>query len=114
MPFTPSVMDRVAVDHTAAPEPPEPTQPKPEPTQPEPGPDALNDFIRSTHAWQSSPVPLSRKATRALLILAPLNADAAVVSLAKLRGRFDCDSLLCSTTTLGDNAAFVATSAGST
>ncbi|GLY19265.1 hypothetical protein LWF15_04730 [Kineosporia rhizophila] len=69
--------------------------------------DALGDFLNSTRTWESCPIPLPRRVRRFLLLLAPLSAGAAAVSLGAHGGRFPCQSLLCTTTTLGHNEFFV-------
>jgi hypothetical protein len=55
----------------------------------------------------SGTTPLPRRIRRALLFLAPLTADAGLVSLAVMTDEFRCDGLLCSTTTLGHHPGIV-------
>ena len=69
--------------------------------------DALGDFPNSTCTWEPRPIPLPRRVRRFLLVLAPLSAGAAAASLGARGGRFSCQSLLCTTTTLGHNEFFV-------
>ena len=55
----------------------------------------------------AGPRPLPPRVGRTLLFLAPLTGDAALVSIAVLTHEFSCDSMLCSTTTLGHHPGIV-------
>ncbi len=59
---------------------------------------------RETAPTETGPRPLPRRIGRSLYFLTPLVGDAALVSFAVLTHEFGCDSMLCSTTTLGHPA----------
>src|SRR5689334_8387741 len=72
-------------------------------------PETILDTTPPENEWPGEPgsAPLPRRVARTLLLLAPLNADAGMLSLAVLSDGFSCGSPICTATTLGRHPALV-------